>query len=183
MGDKIVGRYEFGFENPSPGLHLMEAKKVDVVKNADAAKGWTYKVESVVIGGESDGRKLFENFMTRTNGNFALTRLVGLLIKMGVLKEMEYDTDMFETPQFENSFRAKVVGKKYGAEVGRPKAGKKEGTEFTNVVGYYTIKELKAKMGDGKDEAPAQFTAAAKPTPQPTPPPPAEKADESSPWQ
>ena len=56
MGDKIVGRYEFGFENPSPGLHLMEAKKVDVVKNADAAKGWTYKVESVVIGGDAAGR-------------------------------------------------------------------------------------------------------------------------------
>ncbi len=151
MGEKILGRYEFGFEQPDKGLHLVEVKKVDVTK--DAEKGWMYKIEATVLGGESDGRKLFENFTTRSPGHIGLQRLTGCLIKMGVLKEQEYDSDMFETPQFENSFRSKTVGKKYGVEIEHNQSKKPGSTTiFANVKAYFTVKELKAKLGGDESE-------------------------------
>ncbi len=151
MGDKILRRREFGFEQPNKGLHLVEVKKVDITK--DAEKGWMYKIEATVLGGESDGRKLFENFTTRSPGHIALQRLTECLIQMGVLKEQEYDSDMFETPQFENSFRAKTVGKKYGVEIEHNQSKKPGSTTiFANVKAYFTVKELKQKVGGNEGE-------------------------------
>jgi hypothetical protein len=144
MGEKVSGAFEFGYELVDEGPHSMSVETADVVKNEDTTKGWTYKIRAKVQGGESDGRGHFEQFQTKTRGNFGLRKLIGFCIKTGFLQAKDYDSDIFETEQFATKFKQGLIGKLFGAEIIHITT--KQGKTMSNSKAYYTVQEAKDKM-------------------------------------
>ncbi|MBU3895918.1 hypothetical protein KKG36_01185 [Patescibacteria group bacterium] len=153
MGEKVTGAFEFGYELVEPGIHIMSVETADVVKKDNPEDGWVYKVRCKVQGGESDGRGHFEQFITKSKGNFGLRKLVGFLIKTNVLQAKDYDSDTFETEQFGNKFKQATIGKLFGVEIIHQTT--KMGKVMSNSKAYYTVKEAQDKLNGiapGKQE-------------------------------
>jgi hypothetical protein len=99
-----------------------------------------------VEGGEQEGGRVFDNFPLVSKKNFGLERFCGFLIKLAVFKpKEEFDTDIFQSPKFEENFKTAIPGKVFGARVRHTKS-KLTGAEMANLAEYYTVKEAEEEM-------------------------------------
>ena len=163
MGEQISPKYDFGFELPEEGVHVVVVgePKTSIYDCRDKdgqthGKGYQFSVKCMVEGGPSDGLYHFESWRSRWgDGNInskALSALYGFLVKIGVKKEGGIDSDEIESDKFCKGFET-IAGKSLGIDIFHSKG--KDDKVWSRSKGYYTVAEAKAKMGKGAASNPA----------------------------
>ena len=167
-------KYNFGgFELVQEGYHVAKVSDVkwDDKKDKDGeVKCRTCQVVLKVEGGSSDGMSISDFFQTESEGDFALGRLCGLMIKAGVLTEEQAQKmtkeDFLTEPNEQKitaRLRDRMVGFKSEYQDSNYKRTRKlDDAKYSRITQYLTVKEVQDKMKGG---ATRPDSAAAAPEP------------------
>jgi len=149
MGEKVSAQFDFDkFELPDEGYYVLKVEDVEIVPS-EATGGLTFKVTSVIDGGQFDGQKHWDNFGTRVKKHFGIKKMLGLLVKSGKMNEdATLDSDYVETAEFQKEFKKSVKNARYGAYVSHRDWTDKDGKSktSTNIDKYLTVDEVKEKI-------------------------------------
>jgi hypothetical protein len=118
MGE-VTPRTNFEFDVCAKGTHLFEIKETGIEEKAGRASGKRYWVRLAVVGGVDEGDTHMESFFENSKDDFSFSRLVGFLMKLGILPAdlKKFDTNAFRSEKFEDNFKRALKGLKMGAKI------------------------------------------------------------------
>jgi hypothetical protein len=144
----LNARESFDFQNLDTGLYTLKVKECDIVdtkpedqEDRKIKNDYNYTVQFVVEGGENDGQTHFERFPHVSQNNIGISKLMMCAYKMEVIPPPPHDSDKFDRERFKEKFMMNFPGRKVIVIIKKTKS--KQGNEFSNVVSFYHINELK----------------------------------------
>lgn len=179
MGE-VTPRTNFEFDVIPKGTYLFEIKETGIEEKEGRASGKRYWARLVVIGGENEGDTHMESFFENSKDDFSYSRLVGFLMKLGVLPAdlKKFDTNAFRSEKFEDRFKRTLKGLRMGSKISwryKDDDKAKENPQSEMRV-YYSEAEVKELLAKKKEAIAGTSTTAtgffdAPPTPTGTPGP------------
>ncbi len=149
MGEQLKQRDSFDFQNLDTGLYVLKAKEVDIVDAKEEGQeerkiknDYNYTVQFVVEGGENDGSIHFERFPHISQNHIGISKLMMCSWKMEVIPAPPHDSEKFDRERFKEKFMMQFPGRKIVGII-KKVVSKKTGGEFSNIVSFYHINELK----------------------------------------
>ncbi len=154
MGEQLKQRDSFDYVNLDTGLYVLKCKEPDIVEVKEEGQedkkvknDYNYVVQFNVEGGEDDGALHIERFPHIAQGHIGISKLMMCAYKMEVIGPPPHDSDKFDKERFKDKFMMNFPGRKVVAIIKNAK-NKKTGTEFSNIVAFYHINELKIAQED-----------------------------------
>lgn len=149
---EVIPRVNFEFDCVPKGTYLFEIKETGIEEKAGRASGKRYWVRLAVVGGENEGNTHMESFFENSKEDFSFSRLVGFLMKIGILPAdlKKFDTNAFRSEKFEDNFKRTLKGLRMGSKISwryKDDDKNKENPQSEMRI-YYTeaeVKELLAK--------------------------------------
>jgi len=143
MAEDIIEPIYGGLQLLDEGIYLF---RVERIWEAEASTGspMLWMQCSVVEPADWEGVMAFDSFPLEAKRDFGLRRLLGFVIKAGVLEEKGYSKAYLKNPEFLASLEKVLPGRLFGAQV---RHRYWEGQERANLVQYFTEEEVRAILG------------------------------------